>query len=59
MGQFFEVFKGDSKALKDRMLALKAATATAISFQLTEGAATYIISYTAAALVTPAQPSLN
>ena len=56
MTQFFEVFKGTPSDLAKRLFALKTASATGISWGLTQASGTYLITYSAAALVTPAQP---
>lgn len=52
---FFEVFSGDPKTLAARLYALKAAGATGISYQKTSVNSAFIISYTAAGLIAPAQ----
>lgn len=56
MTQFFEVFKGTPQDLRTRLLALKTASATGITWGLTQASGTYLISYSAAAVITPAQP---
>ena len=56
MTQFFEVFSGDPKTLSLRLYALKTAGATLISYQTTSVNASFVITYTAAGLIAPAQP---
>ncbi len=56
MTQFFEVFKGTPLDLAKRLFALKTASATGISWGLTQASGTYLITYTSATLITPAQP---
>ena len=55
MTQFFEVFKGTPSDLAKRLFALKTASATGISWGLTQASGTYLITYSSATLITPAQ----